>query len=209
MRRLLAWLWGRRAPAKRPPRSGPSPGRSTESRAPQSSQPETGKTEASRELFLHGEDAQRPVDLRGGLEKIAPPLDRGAELVGEIQQLRARADDPREQELLKEVERGLRSGGLQLPPMPQVILRVHRLIDSGLFNVEDLAKGVELDPALATKMVGVANSPFYSGLEPAQSVRDAIVRIGMIETRNILMAILLRSRVFRVPGFEQLTQKMW
>lgn len=98
---------------------------------------------------------------------------------------------------------------MQLPPMPQVILRVHRLIDSGLFNMEDLARGIELDPALATKMVGVANSPFYAGMEPAPSVRDAIVRVGMLETRNILMAIMLRSRVFRVPGFETLTQEMW
>ncbi len=149
------------------------------------------------------------MNLSGGLETIAPPLDRGAELLQEIKRLRALSDDPVEGELLKELERGLGRGGLQLPPMPQVILRVHRLIDSGLFNMEDLARGVELDPALASKMVGVANSPFYAGLEPAQSVRDAIVRIGMIETRNILMAILLRSRVFRVPGFEQLTQDMW
>ena len=198
MRWFFPWLWGRRAPEKRPARACP-----TEPRASQA------QTEAPAELFLEGEDAQRPVNLSGGLEMIATPLDRGVELLQEIQRLRARADDPVEQELLKELERGLGSGGLQLPPMPQVILRVHRLIDSGLFNMEDLARGVELDPALATRMVGVANSPFYAGLEPAQSVRDAIVRIGMIETRNILMAILLRSRVFRVPGFQQLTQDMW
>ncbi len=137
--RWFAWLWGRRAPAKRPARTGPSPARPTGSRAPQPSQPKSREIEASRELFLDGEDAQRPVNLSGGLEKSAPPLDRGAELVAEIQQLRARSDDPRERELLNEIERGLRGGGLQLPPMPQVILRVHRLIDSGLFNVDDLA----------------------------------------------------------------------
>ncbi len=198
MRWLLPRLWGRRAPEKRPARTRPT--------EPQASQ---AQTEAPAELFLKGEDAQRPVNLSGGLETIAPPLDRGAELLQEIKRLRALSDDPVEGELLKELERGLGRGGLQLPPMPQVILRVHRLIDSGLFNMEDLARGVELAPALASKMVGVANSPFYAGLEPAQSVRDAIVRIGMIETRNILMAILLRSRVFRVPGFKQLTQDMW
>ncbi len=198
MRWLFPWLWGRRAPVKRPARKRPTKPRVSQAR-----------TQAPAELPLEGEGAQRPVNLSGGLETIAPPLDRGAELLQEIKRLRALSDDPVEGELLKELERGLGRGGLQLPPMPQVILRVHRLIDSGLFNMEDLARGVELDPALASKMVGVANSPFYAGLEPAQSVRDAIVRIGMIETRNILMAILLRSRVFRVPGFEQLTQDMW
>jgi len=167
-------------------------------------------SQAPQELFLNADQAQRPVDLRGEIETGAPPADRAQELSAAVERLQAEAQDrPGEQAVLKEIARGLRRGGLQLPPMPQVILRVHRLIDSGQFNMEDLARGIELDPALATKMVGIANSPFYAGLEPAQSVRDAIVRIGMLETRNILMAIMLRSRVFRVPGFESVTQGLW
>ncbi len=166
-------------------------------------------TETSGELFLDAEAAQRPIDLSGELEAGAPPPDRGRALQAEVEGLLAKSTGVAERALLTELRRGLRRGGLQLPPMPQVILRVHRLISSGDFNMQDVARQIELDPALATKMVGIANSPFYAGMEPAQSVRDSIVRIGMLETRNILMAIMMHSRVFRVPGFEELTQELW
>lgn len=161
------------------------------------------------ELFLDAEEAERPVDLSGELEAGVRRPDRAGELREDIQRIRLQAVGMAERELLTALDRGLKSGGLQLPPMPQVVIRVQRLIDSGTSHLRDLAREVELDPALATKVVGIANSPFYAGLEPAQSARDAIIRIGLIETRNILMAIMLRSRVFRVPGFETLTQETW
>jgi hypothetical protein len=148
--------------------------------------PEPAK-ETSGELFLDAEAAERPIDLSGELEAGAPTPDRGRALQAEVEGLLAKSTGAAERALLTELRRGLRRGGLQLPPMPQVILRVHRLISSGDFNMQDVARQIELDPALATKMVGIANSPFYAGMEPAQSVRDSIVRIGMLETRNILM----------------------
>ena len=93
--------------------------------------------------------------------------------------------------------------------MPQAVIRVQRLIDSPNCNVIELGREIELDPAIATKVVGIGNSPFYGGLEPVRSVRDALVRIGLRETRNIAMAITLHSKVFRVPGFDQEIQRLW
>jgi len=93
--------------------------------------------------------------------------------------------------------------------MPEAVLRVQRMIDSPDCNTSALARELELDPALATRMVGIANSPFYAGLDGVESVRDAVVRIGLAETRNIVMAITLRSKVFRVPGFADQVKQLW
>ena len=142
-------------------------------------------------LFLDADSAERPVDLRGELEAAAPQLDSTDAIRERLRELRESSAQATEGKLIAELDRGLASRGLQLPPMPQVILRVQRLIDCGDFNMEELAEQVEVDPALVTKLVGIASSPFYAGFAPTRSVRDAIVRIGIRETRNILMAIML------------------
>ncbi|MFQ5515617.1 MAG: HDOD domain-containing protein [Myxococcota bacterium] len=160
-------------------------------------------------LFLEGEDADRPVDLRQELETDPEGTDLAETLEAEIDRLRSQVTHDAEREILGELERGVGSGRLALPPIPQVVLRVQQLINSTSFHLGELAAEIELDPALATKVVGIANSPFYAGLAPSISVQDAVVRIGVIETRNILMAIMMRSRVLRVPGFESLTHDLW
>lgn len=93
--------------------------------------------------------------------------------------------------------------------MPQVVLRAQRLIDSPECSLAALGAEIGTDPALATKIIGIANSPFYAGMEPVDGVRDALTRLGLREARNILLAIGMRSRVFRVPGFDDSVHALW
>lgn len=108
-------------------------------------------------------------------------------------------------ELLARLERG-DSG---LPPMPQAVLRARDLIDRPDCGVPELAREIECDPALAARLVSVANSPYYAGMEPVQSIADAVVRVGLRETRHILVAVAMRSKVFKVPGFEERIEGLW
>jgi HD-like signal output (HDOD) protein len=149
------------------------------------------------------------VNLDQEIEAEASATDLSETLGAEIERLLLQVTHQAETELLSALGRGVTGSGLHLPPMPQVILRVQRLTSSSDFHMADLIREIELDPSLVTKIVGIANSPFYSGMGTASSVQDAIVRIGIVETRNILMAIMMRSRVFRVPGLEDLTRGVW
>jgi len=155
-------------------------------------------------------DTVHPVDLTGGLDAgLEPGRPRElSELADEVLALALRAERD-ERPLLAELARRLRRNDLRLPPMPRAVVRVQRLLDSAQCSVGDIVREIELDPALATRLVGIANSPFYQGLGAVQSLGDAIVRIGLGETRNIVLAVMLRSRVFRVPGHEREIEQLW
>ena len=173
---------------------------------------------AALEADLDAEDAQereddpgRPVDLSAGLDAGLDP-GRPAHLEAVSQQVLAlalQAEREVERPFLAELARRLRRGDLRLPPMPQAVVKVQRLLDSPQCNVADLAHEIEVDPALTTRLVGIANSPFYQVLGPVRALGDAVVRIGLGETRNIVMAVTLRSRVFRVPGREVEISQLW
>ena len=152
-------------------------------------------------------DSDHPVDL-STLDAVGASFGL-AELADQVRRLALAAERERERPYLAELSRRLRRRELTLPPMPRAVLRVQRLIDSGSCHMAQLGREVERDPALATRLVGIANSPFYSGLGSVQSVSDAVTRIGLGETRNIVLAVMLRSKVFRVPGRQAEIDRLW
>ncbi len=163
----------------------------------------------SQPLFVEDGEADGPVNLGGDLDLKAANRNEAARFAGELAELADAVSSDADRQFLTRLRRTVTSDGLNLPPMPQTVIRVQRLIDSPNANFKDLASEIELDPALTTKMVGIANSPFYQGMDPARSVQDAIVRVGLRETRNIIMAIVFRSKLFRVPGYDKQVQELW
>ncbi len=92
---------------------------------------------------------------------------------------------------------------LDFPPLPQPALRMLELWG----NIDQLRHStvigiVESDPALAGRVVKIANSPFFMVSTPASSLRTAVVRIGLQEVRRIILAEAV-GKTFRAPGFEK------
>jgi HD-like signal output (HDOD) protein len=80
----------------------------------------------------------------------------------------------------------------ELPTLPEILLRVQRLVNSEEGNASILAKIIQQDPALAVKVLKVANSAFFSSAsQRISSLSLAIARIGFNEIRSIIMAITL------------------
>ena len=98
---------------------------------------------------------------------------------------------------------------LSLPVISTTLTRVLGLLGQEDVSIDDLALAVETDPALATKVVGVANSGFYGGIDSIGSVRDALMRTGLEQAKNIVAGVAIRSSVFRAQGFDELMDKIW
>ena len=103
----------------------------------------------------------------------------------------------------------VQGGELRFPVIPRTVMRVQELMRDREVSVEDLSFIVSLDPALATKVVGVANSAFYSGADSIRSVGNAIMRLGTREATNVAIAVAMRSSLFKVPGFESDARSIW
>lgn len=150
-----------------------------------------------------------PIDLAADLAALASPGAAAGRALAAVRELAAQTPDPAALALLRALERGAESGQLALPPLPEVVLRVRDLVEQPDLRIADLEREIQLDPVLATRIVGVANSPFYGASKPTAAVSEAVVRIGLRQTRHLVLALALRSRVLRVPGYEDEVAELW
>lgn len=81
----------------------------------------------------------------------------------------------------------------QLPTIPVVAQEIMSLINNELTSVNRLENIIENDPPIAAKIIGVANSAFFGYKTPAQSVNNAIMRIGFNNVRDIALGVSLMT----------------
>ena len=105
--------------------------------------------------------------------------------------------------------RAIKRKRLRLPSLAPTVHRILKLIESPDADLNELAAAIGSDPALATRIMGVANSSFFRGTSEVGSVRDALMRMGVREARTIVIVVALRSTVLRSPGLGDLAQGIW
>jgi putative nucleotidyltransferase with HDIG domain len=76
-----------------------------------------------------------------------------------------------------------------LRPFSGVVQRLVELVSRPDYDLSQVCKLVELDPALASRILRVGNSVAYRGFGPCRSVAQAIVRIGATNISGLAMAM--------------------
>ncbi len=87
----------------------------------------------------------------------------------------------------------------QLPPLPEIALRLLRLLDDPDADAVRLAGILELDPLITAQVLRRANSAYYVSRDPVTSVRDAVGRVLGFETALSLALGLAMTEPLRVP----------
>ena len=85
------------------------------------------------------------------------------------------------------------SGDVNLPSMPQIIFEIQDEMKKEGAGVKELAKLIEMDPAISSKLIGVANSVYYRGLNEFTIVEDAIARLGLEATKKLVYLVSNRN----------------
>jgi diguanylate cyclase (GGDEF)-like protein len=82
--------------------------------------------------------------------------------------------------------RQLNAGRAALPTMTAVAVEALRRSRDGKTSIAPLARILERDPHVTARFLAVANSVLYRGTVPVNSMRAALVRVGMEEARDLL-----------------------
>ncbi|HVU05646.1 MAG TPA: HDOD domain-containing protein [Polyangiaceae bacterium] len=93
-------------------------------------------------------------------------------------------------------------GTLDLPVLADAAQRVMRMALDDDVDPGALADTIKRDGAMASHLLRVANSPLYRGRAAIVSLQQAVSRLGMRKVREIALAIVCESRVFRVRGYD-------
>jgi HD-like signal output (HDOD) protein len=76
-----------------------------------------------------------------------------------------------------------------LRPFPVVVQKVMDYVRQPDFDVRKLEMLIEIDPALSSKILRVANSPAFAGSQKISSIRDAAVRLGARAVSDVATAV--------------------
>ncbi len=112
-----------------------------------------------------------------------------------------------ESETERELVRRLRAGRTALPVLPHVATVALGLASDHDASVLELAQLVDNDPPIAARFLSVANSAAYWRGYSASSTQDAIVRLGLAATRDLLFQVVYASSTQGLKKFHTHVQR--
>jgi HD-like signal output (HDOD) protein len=96
----------------------------------------------------------------------------------------------------------------KLLAFPFTVAKVLQLTESEKSGASDLSRVITSDPVISAQILKVCNSVLFASLNRRIStIKDAIVRIGFRETKNIVMGmsvLKLFDESSRTPGFDKI-----
>ncbi len=88
----------------------------------------------------------------------------------------------------------LENGDISLPSLPDVVLKIRKLLESDNCDFERISQAVTVDPVLVSKLFVYANSAYYNRSNiKAETLDAAISRLGFEVVRNTAMSLALKQ----------------
>jgi putative nucleotidyltransferase with HDIG domain len=113
-------------------------------------------------------------------------------------------------ELFAQILQKFASGKILPPVTPQVVQDLQTAIRDPNATADSLTAVIQKDAVVSLRLISVANSPAYRGAKEIRAVREAIPRLGLKETLNVVMAIASKSFYeSKIVQFRLLLEKMW
>ncbi|TAN65349.1 MAG: HDOD domain-containing protein [Methylobacter sp.] len=85
-------------------------------------------------------------------------------------------------------------GELKTPNFPDIAFKLRKAIQQD-YGIADIVKIVNMDPVISAKLIQVVNSPIYRPLSPISNCFDAINRLGLTTTRNLVTAFSMNNLI--------------
>jgi len=73
--------------------------------------------------------------------------------------------------------------------LPEIYLKVRRLMDDESSDIDDFAQVIIVDPNLSTRVLKMVNSAYFGFPEPVDSITRAINMIGIQQLHNMVLGV--------------------
>ena len=114
------------------------------------------------------------------------------------------------EELQKSVEQWSRSLET-LPAIPEIVLRIMRLVKNPNCNVEKLERLLLNDPSIVQKLLKVVNSPVFAGAAKTGewTLKEAVMRLGVERAAGIAQQVKLMNTFVRPEDSRFDLRRFW
>lgn len=87
----------------------------------------------------------------------------------------------------------LNANRVTLPSLPEVAMRVRKLVQDPNVTAAQVEKVINTDVVLSTRLLKVVNSPAYRGSSPIDNLRMAVTRLGTDMIRNLVTSLVMEQ----------------
>jgi len=96
-----------------------------------------------------------------------------------------------------------------LPPLEAIASRILAATDDRNASANDLARILSEDQAIAAKLLRVANSPYYCRSSPVTEISRAVVILGTVAVRNLVVGLCVRDSLVACGAEGPLHRLIW
>ncbi len=111
--------------------------------------------------------------------------------------------------IYERLEQRIAQGGLEVPMLPEIAVRVMRLSVDPRVNAEQLAALIKADVALSTSVLRVANGVTRRPSSPILSLQQAVAWLGLDETANLAFTLVVQGKLLNIPGQNRVARQLW
>ena len=104
-----------------------------------------------------------------------------------------------EKKLLEQLQLKLDKNQLVLPSMPDIMIKVKKIIDDPDSSLEDLCRAISQDPSLAARILKVSNNALYKGHQEISNLQMAVSRLGLNLVKTLVTSHVL-TQMFSQPS---------
>jgi HD-like signal output (HDOD) protein len=98
----------------------------------------------------------------------------------------------------------------KMPSVPDVIMRLSRLLEDPNITAEELGQVIQLDTKLTAQLLKIANSAYYGLNRKIMSIKEAVAILGMKALKSLVYAILSNKMLaVDLQGYDQRDGALW
>jgi len=99
---------------------------------------------------------------------------------------------------------------ITLPVVNDVVRQLQDATRSDSYDLDQIERSIDSDPALAAEVLRAANSAFFGGLAEITSIRAAIMRLGFKQVTNLALMATEKSRyTAKQPRINAMMKELW
>jgi HD-like signal output (HDOD) protein len=103
------------------------------------------------------------------------------QVIERTRELKILLDDPKLQAHAGRIDR--------LPSVPRLFSELSRLLESEKADVDAITRVVQQDPAMASKLLQLVNSAFFSASSTVKDLKTAVLRLGLRTLRSLALSV--------------------
>lgn len=97
----------------------------------------------------------------------------------------------------------------ELVSLPAVAVRLNEMVDDPRASMQDIGRLISQDPALAMRLLRIANGPAYGLSSEVDTISRAVTVIGVAQIRDLVMATSVSRALEQLPSALLSLEEFW